>query len=138
METAGLTGTCTLAVPESYSPPGNPGELLALLLITCPDIFPVMGQAQRKAVRGHRRRQRGKGLARVEVQTPDTDVAMIREVAAVLRSGTQQADELRAKLREALVPREGNLIDLLACELPDSLIDEALARRDDRGRKVTL
>ena len=74
----------------------------------------------------------------MEVLAPETDGAMIREVAAVLRSGTEQADELRAKLREALAPEEGSLIDLLSCELPDSIVDEALARRADRGRKVTL
>jgi hypothetical protein len=98
-----------------------------------------MRQAQRKAMRGHRQRRRRKGFARVEVLAPETDAATLREVAAVLRSGTEQADELRAKIREALAPRESSLIDLLACELPDSIVDKALARRDDRrGRKVTL
>lgn len=74
----------------------------------------------------------------MEVLAPETDGAMIREVAAVLRSGTEQADELRAKLREALAPEGGSLIDLLACDLPDSVVDEALARPRDRGRKVSL
>jgi len=74
----------------------------------------------------------------VEVLAPETDGAMLRKVAAVLRSGTEQADELRAKLRDALAPEEGSLIDLLSCKLSDFIVDEALARRADRGRKVTL
>jgi hypothetical protein len=97
-----------------------------------------MGHAQRKALRGHRQRQRRKGLARVEVLAPETDGAMLREVAAVLRSGTEQADELRAKLREVLSPVGESLIDLLACDLADSVVDQALARPRDRGRKVAL
>ena len=74
----------------------------------------------------------------MEVLAPETDGAMLREVAAVLRRGTEQADELRAKLREVLSPGGGTLIDLLSCDLPDSVVDQALVRPRDRGRKVAL
>jgi hypothetical protein len=96
-----------------------------------------MKRAQRNAVRSHRRQQKAKGLVRVEVQAPATDAALIREVAAELRSGSRRAAEVRSLLRRSLRP-EKNLLQLLALDLPDDVVDRALARPKDRGREVEL
>ena len=96
-----------------------------------------MTKTQRKALKKHRGQQKDKGLVRVEVQTPATDVALIREVAATLRSGSRRAAEVRSMLRRSLRPPK-SLIELLAMDLPDDVVDAALARPADRGRKVDL
>ena len=89
------------------------------------------------AVRSHRRHQKAKGLVRVEVQAPATDAGLIREVAAELRSGSRRAAEVRSLLRRSLRP-EKSLVELLALDLPDDVVDRALARPKDRGRDVEL
>ena len=47
--------------------------------------------AQRKATANHRKRIRAKGLVRVEVQVPEQDAAMLRDVAAALRASPDAA-----------------------------------------------
>ena len=102
-----------------------------------PVSFPEMKNTQRNAVRSHRRHQKAKGLVRVEVQAPATDAALIREVAAELRSGSRRAAAVRSLLRRSLRP-EKNLIDMIALDLPDDVVDRALSRPKDRGRDVEL
>ncbi len=96
-----------------------------------------MKKAQRKALQSHRKHQKAQGLVRVEVQAPATDVAMIRDVVKELRKGSRRAGEVRSLLRRALMP-EKSLLELLAIDLPDEVVESALARPVDRGRKVTL
>ena len=45
----------------------------------------------------------------------------------------------RVRMREALQPASGRtLLDRLACDLPEEVVDEALARLCDLGRAVPL
>lgn len=101
--------------------------------------FPEMKTPRRSAVNTHRRQQKAKGLVRVEVQAPASDAALIREVAAELRSGTRRAAEVRSLLRRSLRPRK-SLRELLAlgATLPDADFDAVLDRQRDLGREVAL
>ncbi len=96
-----------------------------------------MKSRQQKAVQRHRRHQQAKGLVRVEVQAPLTDAALIREVAAELRSGTRRAAAVRSLLRRSRQP-EKTLVELLAIDLPDAVVDRAVSRPKDRGRNLSL
>lgn len=96
-----------------------------------------MKKAQRNAVRTHRRQQKAKGLVRVEVQAPASDAALLREVAAELRSGSRRASQVRSLLRRSMMP-EKSLLELLTLDIPDALVDRALARPKDRGRDIEL
>ena len=73
----------------------------------------------------------------MEVQAPAADTTLIREVAAALRTGSRRAAQIRSLLRSSLRPRR-SLLELLALDLPDSVMDEALARPKVRGRDVDL
>lgn len=96
-----------------------------------------MKTSPRNAVKTHRRQQKAKGLVRVEVQAPAMDAALIREVAAELRSGTRRAAEMRSLLRRSLRPRK-SLRELLALDLPDDVLDRVLDRPKDSDREVDL
>jgi hypothetical protein len=87
-----------------------------------------------KKLRAHQKQQ---GLVRVEVVARAGDAALLREVASELRSGQRRATEVRALLRRSLRPT-GSLLELLAMDLPDEVVDRALARPKDRGREVEL
>jgi hypothetical protein len=82
-------------------------------------------------------RQRAKGLVRVEVEASRTDASLLREVAAALRSGERRANALRSLLRKSLRPQQG-FLELLALDLPDAVVDSALARPRSLPRKVKL
>ena len=97
-----------------------------------------MSSARQAAVVRHRHRQRGRGVARVEVQLLASDVALIRELAAALRGDPERARELRGAIGEALRPLHGTLLDSLRCDLPDAVLDEALARSRALPRTVSL
>lgn len=114
-----------------------PALLGSLFETPHPVSFPEMKDAQKKAVRAHRRQQKAKGLVRVEVQAPATDAALLREVAAELRSGSRRSARVRSLLRRSLRP-EKSLFELLALDLPDEVVDRALARSKDRGREIKL
>jgi hypothetical protein len=94
--------------------------------------------SQKRALQRHRRRQRARALARVEVQAPVTDAPLLREVAATLRGEIRRAGEVRARIRAALGSDGESLLDRLRCDLPDSVVDHALSRPRDRGRPVKL
>jgi hypothetical protein len=98
-----------------------------------------MKNAQKRALTAHRRHQKAKGIVRVEVQAAAGDAALIREVAAELRSGTRRAAEVRSLLRRSLRPKK-SLRELLIMDIdiPDDVIDEAFARPRDLGRKIDL
>lgn len=80
-----------------------------------------------------RRPKKTKGIVRVEVQAAAGDAPLIRELAAVLRSGERRAAEVRSLLR-SLRPRK-SLRELLLMEvdIPDDVIDGAFARPRDPG-----
>lgn len=85
----------------------------------------------------HRRRQAARGLVRVEVQVAEGDAPLVREVAAALRAGSRRAGRARSALRRALHSPEG-FLELLRLDLPDDVVELALARPRDRGREVRL
>ena len=99
----------------------------------------IVAEAQRRANRAHRERTKRRGLVRVEVRVDAVDGALLREVAGRLRDDADAAGRLREDLRRLLAgSAERTLLDDLACDLPDELVDEALARPCDVGRKVDL
>ncbi len=96
-----------------------------------------MARRRRTRLQLHRHKQAARGLARLEVQVSESDAALLREVAAALRSGSRRAKGVRSLLRRALGPPQG-FLELLALDLPDEVVDAALARPKDRGREVVL
>ena len=96
-----------------------------------------MPLAQKKALDSYRQRQRRLGVQRLEVQAPEADAPLIRELARVLRENSQEASELRHVLRQALVPeaREGKLKQLVEAA-PLEGVD--LSRPREFGREVKL
>jgi hypothetical protein len=95
-----------------------------------------MTSAQNRAVKGYRKRQKEKGVVRVEVNVPEVDKPLIRQLARNLRSGGQAAENTRAVLAAALNPYEGmNLKQLLE----NSPLDELeLVRSRESWRDVEL
>jgi len=76
---------------------------------------------------------------RLEIQAPATDAALLRALGAALRGDQARAQQVRGALHDLLQPHEGaTLLDLLACDLDDALVDEALARPRDAGRAADL
>lgn len=98
-----------------------------------------MAEAQRHATRAHRERTKKRGLVRLEVRVDAVDGPLLREVAGRLRDDAEAAGRLREELRRLLAgSAERTLLDELACELPDEVLDEALARPRDVGRRVEI
>ena len=60
--------------------------------------------AQRKAVREHRRRKNAAGVARFEVAAPECDKQLMRDIAKRLCQA--EAAQLRAELKKALASGE--------------------------------
>lgn len=60
--------------------------------------------ARIKALKAHRSRQRKRGLKRVEVTVKSRDVALIRDLAEILRGESQRATRLRSALRKVDAP----------------------------------
>ncbi len=96
-----------------------------------------MPLAQKKAIDSYRKRQRRRGLLRLEVQAPEADAPLLRELARVLRENSQEASEVRQVLRRALAPeaQEGRLKQLLEAA-PLEGVD--LSRPREFGREVKL
>ena len=83
----------------------------------------------------HRRRQRAKGVVRVEVQVAAEDAALLRSVAQVLNDPSRR-DEARLLWRERFgVPSLQSRKALLAAAPLD---DIDLSRSGDRGRAIDL
>jgi hypothetical protein len=72
-----------------------------------------------KAVKSHRKRLRTRGMKRVEVTVPARDAKLLRELAAVLRTGGAPARKLASSLRDI----EGNRKEPTIAEVMDSLPD---------------
>ncbi|MCC6468431.1 MAG: hypothetical protein IT563_08930 [Alphaproteobacteria bacterium] len=97
-----------------------------------------MPDGSRRILANHRRRQKRRGLARVEVQVPKKDAALLRAVARQLRS--DDASDLRAQLAAATASAAavGSILDLLACDLPDEAFEPMLQRDRRLSRPVDL
>lgn len=92
-----------------------------------------------RAVQAHRRRRQERGIVRLEIQAPALDAGLLREVAQALRAEPERAEVLRSGLRSLLHPRPpASLREALRCDLPDEVVDDALARPHDTGRDVSL
>ncbi|MBL8670700.1 MAG: hypothetical protein JNK11_08625 [Alphaproteobacteria bacterium] len=92
------------------------------------------------AVTRYRRRQRGRGLLRVELQAAKADAALLRRAAQTLRADQAAAARVRAALVAALASQTGAelLRGLAAPESDDALADWALARDKSPSRDVEL
>jgi hypothetical protein len=100
-----------------------------------------MSNAQSEALIAHRRRRRGSGVVRVEVQVPAIDAALVRDLAAVLRGSPEAARALRVQLRATIAqPRASAVFDLFGSDLPDAYFDGVFEqdRRGDLPRDVDL
>lgn len=95
-----------------------------------------MTPVQKKAVDEYRKRQKEKGFVRVEVNIPETDKPLIRDVAKGLRSGGETADKIRTAMKSALNPYSG--MDLREL-LENSPLDELdLERSKETWRDIEL
>jgi hypothetical protein len=80
----------------------------------------VMGKRKSAAgtalrVKSHRRRQAAAGMKRVEVVVPSDDAEVIRILGTMLRTGGQEADRIRERLRRLTPgPRLGTGADIVA------------------------
>jgi hypothetical protein len=93
-----------------------------------------MPKPQKKTLSAHRRRQKQRGITRLEVHVRKDDVSLIRGVAKAL-SDPARATEARALLRERFGAQATGLKQLLAAA-PLEGID--LTRERDLGRDVVL
>ena len=95
-----------------------------------------MTRAQKKVVADYRKRQEERGFVRLEVNVPEGDRPLIRQVAASLRSGGPAAEKVRAALAAAVNPFEG--MDLKEL-LENSPLDELdLERSQETWRAIDL
>jgi hypothetical protein len=71
---------------------------------------------QPEATHRYRSRQKQKGLVRVEVQAPQADAALIRELARRLRDNSPEAQQLRDSLRQQLAAQRPSFKAFLRAE----------------------
>lgn len=95
-----------------------------------------MANAQQEAVKNYRNRLKNQGLVRVEIQTPQGDAPLLREVAKVLRSDPAQAAKIRAQISRVLHPEARQGLKQLLAVAPLEGID--LTRQQDFGREIDL
>jgi len=94
-----------------------------------------MSTSQEKAVRRHRQRLKRRGLKRVEVEAVESDAALIRKLARLLRKDGESTEWIRAQLA-ALVTTDGPGLKALLAAAP--LEGIRIIRSVDRGRIVEL
>src|SRR5690349_20762894 len=85
-------------------------------------------------VRQHRGRLAGSGLRRMEVAVPAADAALLRRLAALLRTGGQPAERLREQLAPAVgtsLARSGE--ELVAFFRGSPLVGEEIRVERDRS-----
>jgi hypothetical protein len=94
-----------------------------------------MPSTQKKSLSAYRRRQKQRGVVRLEIHVRKDDVVLIRGIAKAL-SDPARATEARSLLRERFgaVPAKG--LKALLAAAPLEGID--LTRESDVGRNVTL
>jgi len=94
-----------------------------------------MSSAQKKTLSAYRRRQKRRGVMRLEVHVRKDDASLIRGVAKAL-SDPARATEARALLRERFGAIQAKGLKELLAAAPLEGID--LTRERDLGRDVVL
>ena len=94
-----------------------------------------MSTTQRQAVANYRRRLRRKGLARLEIQAPESDAQLLRKLALTLRGDPVRAAKVRQEIGRLVDEARPGLKEILA-SAPLEGID--LSRPTDLGRDVDL
>jgi hypothetical protein len=94
-----------------------------------------MPRLQKKSLSAYRRRQKQRGVMRLEVHVRKDDASLIRAVAKAL-SDPAHAAEARALLRERFGALQAKGFKELLAAAPLEGID--LTRERDRGRNVAL
>jgi hypothetical protein len=100
-----------------------------------------MPNAQQRALTAHRRRRRDRGIVRVEVQVPAVDAAVLRDVAAILRSKSDAAQAVRNQLRAVVAkPRAETVFDIFGSDLSDAYFEGVFdqPRQRDTAREIEL
>ena len=96
-----------------------------------------MTAAQKKAIKDYRRRQKAKGIVRMEITVPEADKPMIRQLAKGLRSGGETAEKIRRAMKSALNPyRDMGLKEILENAPPLDELD--LERPRETARDIEL
>ena len=96
-----------------------------------------MTPAQKNAVSKYRKRQRKRGIVRMEINIPDVDKPLIRDIATKLRAGGELAERTRLALSSVLNPYAGmNLKELLENAPPLDELD--LERSKETAREIDL
>ncbi len=94
-----------------------------------------MANAQKKSLSAYRRRQKRRGVVRVEVHVRKEDAALVRGIAQALSDPTREA-EARLLLREHFGAAEAKGLKALLAAAPLEGID--LTRDRDFGRDAAL
>lgn len=95
----------------------------------------------KERVADHRRRNRSRGVRRVEVTVPVDDAPLVRQFAAALRAGGPAASRLREQTMDRLGERKAvSGEDLVTFFRNSPLVDVELSFERDRstGRPVEL
>ena len=94
-----------------------------------------MSTSQDKAVRAHRLRLKERGLKRVEIHVAESDVALFRQLAKILREDNEGSTLLRRRLDGLVTKRAAGLKALLAAAPLDGI---RITRSHDSGRTIEL
>ena len=96
--------------------------------------------AQKKAIQNYRSRLTQRGIARFEVQAPETDRELIRVLARRLADGGPEAMQARAMVQRIVAgepPSRGGILEVLRrSPLVGANLD--LTRIREEGREVDL
>lgn len=88
-----------------------------------------------------RRRRRDRGMVRVEVQVPEIDAGMLRDLAAILRGKSDAAQAMRNQLRCVVAKsRAKSVFEIFGSDLPDGHFEGVFKkdRRRDLPRDVEI
>jgi phosphohistidine phosphatase SixA len=88
-----------------------------------------------KAVRDHRRRLKKRGLKRVEIHAAESDAALIRQLARILRDDSARAELVRTRLNDLVSERPTGLKALLAAAPLEGI---RITRARESGRTIEL
>jgi hypothetical protein len=69
----------------------------------------VTSAAQKKAIQNHRKRLRGRGLSRFEVQGRTSDKQLLRDLARKLAEDSSEAANVRKAVESAVTDRKENV-----------------------------
>lgn len=95
--------------------------------------------AQRRASAAHRRRASKRGLVRIELQVPESDAHLLKELAAQLRGPTSAAKSARNGVRSLLSRPVTTAFDMFASDLTDAHFDGVFNHdRSELPRDVEL